>query len=129
MIELTALLGAGFVLALFGWAFFLTRISLTVSACCNALQTASKIREEIDALVKARVKVVNAPLIANTGDSTAPIGALPNWGSDMMVEEQPPITMSGILSEAQELEREMRRFKREGSTPVRDDWGGGVEEA
>jgi Holliday junction resolvase-like predicted endonuclease len=104
---LLGVLGAGFVLTLFGWGYFLVRVSLTLTATMNGMEQARKWSEELDSRVKARVRTVNTT--TSTSAATAglpPPTALQSYGSDEMVEEQP--SMDDIMEETSQLERHMK---------------------
>jgi hypothetical protein len=67
--------------------------------------------DELEARVKNRIKIVNAG-IAVPVERQLGSGVVVNAGADSLSEDQPPISMSAILDDTHEIERELSRFIR-----------------
>jgi hypothetical protein len=100
----------------------------------DGFEVMNRINTEVNGRVNERVKVINRGTLdggaAVSNIPNLPPGMLHSYGSDILVEEQPPVTTSSIKTEADEIVREMTRFRDpRNDYDKRDNWNDGIEEA
>ena len=115
------------------WGFFLVGISKHLKTSLDTFEAMNRLNAEINGRVSERVKIVNRGMVDPSQSISnlpepAP-GMLHSYGSDILVEEQPPVTTTRIKDEADEILREMNRFRDpRNEFDKRDNWGDGIEE-
>lgn len=104
-----------------GWSWWLVKQSAQMLSQAQAFKVFKQLSDELDARVSTRVKIINKNVIP--GDLPLGMGVSVNQGADNLTSEQPPITMSAILDEQHEIQRELLRYKNPNSDfSKRDDF-------
>ena len=111
-----------------GWSWSNWKVGCNLQGMVQTVTALSRINDEINARVQNRIRIINEP--SPMGRALRKAETV-NAGADVVAMEQPAnVQMTGIIDEARELERELRRPRNDtiGWT-VRDDFGGDEEEA
>jgi cbb3-type cytochrome oxidase subunit 3 len=111
MIEtaLTITLAILLVISCAGWSWWLWKQSSQILNQAQALRIFKQLNDELDARVQTRVKIVNKQILS--GEPGLGQGVMVNAGADSLTTEQPPISMTALLDDAHEVERELKRYK------------------
>lgn len=129
MIEtaLTITLAILLVISCAGWSWWLWKQSSQILNQAQALRIFKQLNDELDARVQTRVKIINKTLLPESPGLGQ--GVMVNSGADILSTEQPPISMTALLDDAHELERELKRYKNPDVDYEKRDSFGDYEEA